>query len=128
MISFNDIPIMGNIIATMDGRVVWTNHESGDVDPLFSLSTVKNIYVVDNEFVVELNSEPCWEVKDIRVKDIAELLNHFGVRVVEEEGSTPLFADYHFGRCPHEYLDRVVKWFKIDPEKDEVVFVVEKGA
>ena len=57
-ITLNDIPFSGNIIALHGGKVVWTNHESGDCPPDIALAQVINSYIVNKELVVELANVP----------------------------------------------------------------------
>ena len=57
-ITLNDIPFSGNIIALHGGKVVWTNHESGDCPPDIALAQVTNSYIVNKELVVELANVP----------------------------------------------------------------------
>ena len=52
-----NLPIEGDAIATHNGRVIWTNHESGDCPPDIIMMIVKNIYIIDGEFVIELKYE-----------------------------------------------------------------------
>ena len=55
---FGDVPFVGDAIATYDGKVIWTNHESGDCPPdLCVMFYVKSMYIVDNQFVFELTKE-----------------------------------------------------------------------
>ena len=56
-IYFNDVPFVGDAVATLDGKVIWTNHYSGDCPPDIALLFVKNVYIVDGEFIFELTKE-----------------------------------------------------------------------
>ena len=56
-IRFNDIPFEGEAIATVDGKVIWTNHYSGDCPPDIAMMFVKNIYTADGQFIFELTEE-----------------------------------------------------------------------
>ena len=53
-IRFADVPFSGDAIATKDGRIIWTNRESGDCPPDIAIMIVTNIYTVDGTFVFEL--------------------------------------------------------------------------
>lgn len=52
---FADIPFSGEAIAIHDGKVIWTNHESGDCPPDIATLHVSNLYTIDNVLVFELN-------------------------------------------------------------------------
>ena len=52
-----DIPFEGDAIATLDGKVIWTNHESGDCPPDICMMFVRNMYITDGQFVFELAQE-----------------------------------------------------------------------
>lgn len=54
-IRFADIPFSGEAIATLDGKVIWTNYESGDCPPDIAYMFVEDSYVVDNILVFELS-------------------------------------------------------------------------
>lgn len=56
-IRFADIPFEGEAIATLDGKVIWTNFYSGDCPPDVAMMFVKNIYMVDGQFVFELSEK-----------------------------------------------------------------------
>ena len=56
-LTLNDFPINGSAIATIDGRVVWSNHESGDCPPDIAMMHVKNTYKINGELVIELTNE-----------------------------------------------------------------------
>lgn len=56
-IRFADIPFQGEAIATLDGKVIWTNFYSGDCPPDVAMMFVKNIYTTDGQFVFELSRE-----------------------------------------------------------------------
>lgn len=54
MITFADFPFSGDAVATHNGKVIWTNHDSGDCPPDIAFMYVENSYIVDGELVVEL--------------------------------------------------------------------------
>ena len=54
-VMLNDIPFAGNAIAIHNGKVIWTNHESGDCPPDVATLHVRSMYVVDNVIVFELD-------------------------------------------------------------------------
>ena len=55
---FGDVPFIGDAIATYEGKVIWTNHESGDCPPdLCIMYYVDNMYIIDGQFVFELTKE-----------------------------------------------------------------------
>ena len=57
-IKFGDVPFIGDAIATLNGEVIWTNHESGDCPPdLCVMYYVESMYIVNNQFVFELTRE-----------------------------------------------------------------------
>ena len=56
-VRFNDIPFVGDAIATHNGKVIWTNHESGDCPPDVCMMIVSNVYIVDGQFIFELKYE-----------------------------------------------------------------------
>lgn len=51
---FIDIPFAGEAIALHDGKVIWTNHYSGDCPPDIGMMTVASVYIVDGQFIFEL--------------------------------------------------------------------------
>ena len=53
-IRFADIPFEGEAIATLDGKVIWTNFYSGDCPPDIAMMTVASVYIVDGQFIFEL--------------------------------------------------------------------------
>lgn len=57
-IMLNDLPFAGSIIAMRNGKVIWTNHESGDCPPDIACMEVKNSYIVNGELIVELANIP----------------------------------------------------------------------
>lgn len=54
MVRFIDIPFAGEAIALHDGKVIWTNHDSGDCPPDIAMMTVASVYIVDGQFIFEL--------------------------------------------------------------------------
>lgn len=56
-IKFGDVPFVGDAIATLNGKVIWTNHESGDCPPDIHILYVQNLYIADGQFVFELTKE-----------------------------------------------------------------------
>lgn len=53
-VHFIDIPFTGDAIALHNGKVIWTNHESGDCPPDICMMTVSNMYTIDSQLVFEL--------------------------------------------------------------------------
>lgn len=51
---FIDIPFDGEAIALHDGKVIWTNHYSGDCPPDICMMNVASVYIVDGQFIFEL--------------------------------------------------------------------------
>ncbi len=56
-VRFIDIPFEGDAIALHNGKVIWTNHDSGDCPPDIALMYVENMYVADGHFVFELEKD-----------------------------------------------------------------------
>lgn len=57
MVRFIDIPFAGEAIALHDGKVIWTNHDSGDCPPDIGMMTVTNVYITDGIFIFELDDD-----------------------------------------------------------------------
>lgn len=53
-ITFNDVPFVGDAMATWNGQVIWTNHISGDCPPDLCSMIVKSMYVIDDIMVFDL--------------------------------------------------------------------------
>lgn len=53
-VRFVDIPFEGDAIALHNGKVIWTNHNSGDCPPDISMMTVASVCIIDGQFVFEL--------------------------------------------------------------------------
>lgn len=53
-VRFIDIPFAGDAVAMHDGKVLWTNHHSSDCPPDVAMMTVASVYIVDDEFIFEL--------------------------------------------------------------------------
>lgn len=54
---FADIPFVGEAIATINGKEIWSNHISGDCPPDICLMEVDCVYIEDGRFVFELKGE-----------------------------------------------------------------------
>ena len=120
---FGAVPWIGNMIATMDGRVIWTNHESGDCDPLLTMAKIKDVYVVRYQIVVDLDN-----VTDFS-EDPVNLLyfpcNDVDMKVIDEN-SELLWEGYNKGECSMEVAQKEITSVYVDDD-GELVFEVRKG-